>query len=141
MARIKANRTGSRLVTVTLRRMSAPKLQRGEQTILAAHPTGWNLAYAYLFTLGLYEVWRRATWFTVTDQRVILSKGIITRTQRSIPVDMVQDATVTTQLGIGTVFVTTAGGQASALRLSPLTSAEAHEISDAILTQRRAARA
>jgi len=120
--------------------MSAPKLQRGEQTILAIHPTAWTLGMAYIFTLGLYELWRRATWFTITDQRVILSKGIVTRTQRSVPVDMIQDATVTTQLGVGWILVTTAGGPASTLRLGPVTSGIAQEIADTILGQRRTAR-
>jgi membrane protein YdbS with pleckstrin-like domain len=95
----------------------------------------------FALSLGLYAIWRQATWFTVTDQRVIVSKGILTRTQRSIPIDMVQDATVTTQLGVGTVVVTAAGGRASALRIGPVASSVAHEMADAILAQRRGARA
>ena len=103
-------------------------------------PAGWNLSVAYLVTLGLYAIARSATHFTVTDRRVIHTSGIITRKQRSVPVHMVQDASVTTQLGVGHVNVSAAGGPLSTLRLGPMGSETAHRMSDAILHARRSAR-
>jgi membrane protein YdbS with pleckstrin-like domain len=117
-----------------------PRLQPGEKVLFQAHPAAWSLFPVYVLTLGLYELWRKAAWFMVTDQRVIASKGIVTRTQRSVPVDMIQDASVRTQLGVGTVVVSSAGGPLSAQRFGPMSSATANEMADVILAGRRQAR-
>lgn len=108
--------------------------------MFTARPGAWSLLPVYVVTLGLYEPWRRASWFVVTDRRVIASKGLVTRSQRAIPVDMVQDASVRTQFGVGTVMVSTAGGGMSAVRFGPLRSVVAREMADVVLEQRRRAR-
>ena len=120
--------------------MSAPRLQQGERVLFAARPHPYAVSLAYLFTLGLYEFWRRATHFVVTDQRVIIAKGRITKGQRSVPIDMVQDASVTTQLGLGWVVLSTAGGSLSVERLGPMAAPTARRMADVILGQRKHAR-
>jgi hypothetical protein len=68
-----------------------------------------------LFTLGLYYFWWKVTWFVVTDRRLITTKGIVTKTEVSLPLHVVQDASVRTYLagtGTGRVDVSTAGGSA-----------------------------
>jgi len=91
-----------------------------EKVVFIAHPHPYGMKFEYLFRLGLYEFWRRATYFVVTDQRVILSKGLVTQRQRAVPIDMVQDASVTTLLGLGNVVVSTAGGPQSVERFGPM---------------------
>jgi uncharacterized membrane protein YdbT with pleckstrin-like domain len=90
----------------------------------------------YFWTLGLYSFWRRATHFAITDQRVIMAKGIVSKSQKTLPLDMVQDATVTTALGAGGLNVSTAGGQFSQLRLFPLRSEDASRMSEMIIDLR-----
>lgn len=106
-----------------------------------AHPAAWTLFPIYVLTLGLYELWRRATYFVVTDQRVIRSNGLVTRSQRSVPIDMVQDASVTTQLGVGTVVVSAAGGPLSVERFGPMGSATARAMADVVLGEPKRTRA
>jgi uncharacterized membrane protein YdbT with pleckstrin-like domain len=120
--------------------MSAPLLQQDEQVVFTAHPHPYGMMGTYLLTLGFYEFWRRATYFVVTDQRVILSKGRVTRSQRAVPIDMVQDASVTTSLGLGNVIVSTAGGPQSVERFGPMAAPTARRMAEVVLGQRRQAR-
>ena len=48
----------------------------------------------YLATLGLYGLWRKRDTSAVTDQRVLLAKGIVRRDERSIPLSHVEDIAV-----------------------------------------------
>jgi membrane protein YdbS with pleckstrin-like domain len=120
--------------------MARPRLQPGEQIVFQANPGGWTLSAAYLLTLGLYAVWRQATFFTVTNQRVIKTKGWVTRSARSIPIDMIQDADVRVSLGVGTIRLSSAGGALSVQSFGPMSGRDAEAMNDAILQQRRAAR-
>jgi hypothetical protein len=61
--------------------VAAPLLQDDERVIFTAHPGSWGIAGLYFWTLGLYSFWRRATYFVVTDRRVIKSKGLVSKTQ------------------------------------------------------------
>jgi hypothetical protein len=86
-------------------------LQPGEQVLAVMYR--WWLAVApfYFFTLGLYEIWRRRRFIALTTERLLYCKGILVfKTQRSIPVDRVQDATYTRFLWMGLVDISSAGG-------------------------------
>jgi membrane protein YdbS with pleckstrin-like domain len=86
-------------------------LQPGEQVLFVIYR--WWLAVApfYLFTLGLYEIWRRRRFIALTNERLLYCKGILLfKTQRSIPVDRVQDATYKRALWMGLVDISSAGG-------------------------------
>jgi hypothetical protein len=66
---------------------------------------------ALLHRLGLWEFWRRAHAYTLTHQRLIETQGIISRTESSLPLFFVQDASLQTWLfpRWGSVSVSTAG--------------------------------
>jgi hypothetical protein len=53
---------------------------------------------------------------------------------------MIQDASLATALGVGSVVLSSAGGALSVQRLSPMTAATAREMVDVILTARKQAR-
>jgi membrane protein YdbS with pleckstrin-like domain len=86
-------------------------LQPGEQVLAVMYR--WWLAVApfYFFTLGLYEIWRRRRFIALTNERLLYCKGILLfKTQRSIPVDRIQDATYKRLLWMGLVDISSAGG-------------------------------
>jgi hypothetical protein len=87
------------------------ELADGEPIVTACKPAKLPRWITYLVTLGLYEFWRRATVYAVTDRRVVARKGIITKTEGSLPLFYVQDATIQTFLWWGRVHVSTAGGE------------------------------
>jgi membrane protein YdbS with pleckstrin-like domain len=115
--------------------MAKPRISPGEQIIFQAQPGGWTLIAVYLITLGLYLIWRPATYFTVTDQRVIKSKGWLTRTAQTVPIRNIQDANVRIALGVGHVILAAAAGRLSLQRLGPMRAADAEGLTDAIVAQ------
>jgi uncharacterized membrane protein YdbT with pleckstrin-like domain len=103
---------------------------------LALRRTSWVATFFKIVTLGLYILWWRVAWFVVTDQRLIIRQGILTKTEVALPLHFGQDATVGRDiLGIGSVEVSTAGGEYGAVALSLLTAADARRLADLIISQ------
>jgi len=121
--------------------MAEPLLQEDERVLFTAHPGSWGLVGFYFWTLGLYGFWRRATYFMVTDHRVIRTKGLLfSKTQSNVPLEMVQDASLATSFGIGNVVLSSAGGPLSAQKLGPMKAETAREMVEVILRERKRAR-
>jgi hypothetical protein len=80
--------------------------------------------------------------YAITDQRVIRAKGIVIKTQKGLPLEMVEDAGVMTVLGEGGVNVSTAGRtMLSQLRIFPMKTEEARRMSEMIIDLRNKTRA
>lgn len=117
------------------------RLEADEHVLMALQPSAWTIWGFYIWTLGLYEFWRRAKVYVLTDHRVLLRKGRINKTEQNLPLVYVQDARVTTALGAGAVEVATAGGSPTSLsKMDLLKTDEARQFADAILAQARSAR-
>lgn len=80
-----------------------PKLQRGELVLFQSRPRKTLLRYAR--TLGLWELDRKTTFFAVTTRRLIVTRGLIWRHTRSIPLSAVVDVDLVEGLWEGTVRV------------------------------------
>lgn len=82
---------------------------------------------ATLAALAVLGIWLIVTWlrwngtaFTITDQRVILDRGVLSRSSKVIPIDRVQDVSTRASLfgrilGYGTVEIDAAGSQGAEL--------------------------
>jgi hypothetical protein len=66
--------------------------KRGESVVAVVRPARGVQWPKYLYTLGLYGIWRKRHMFVLTDRRVIIGRGVFVRTERSIPLDRVEDA-------------------------------------------------
>ncbi len=116
------------------------RLQDGEEILLALRPTGWGATLLKIYTFGLYIPWWRATWFVVTDRHLITKKGILNRTEVSLPLHFVQDASVhTSWQGVGRVDLSTAGGGEGISRIIGLRSEDSRQLADTIMSQARRA--
>jgi hypothetical protein len=81
--------------------MAAPKVDSSlraqlfedEEVVLVARPGRLATFPKYLVTLGLYAIWRRHDTTVLTNQRILLGKGILRRSERSIPLARVDDVT------------------------------------------------
>jgi hypothetical protein len=62
-----------------------------ERVVLTAVPARGPTFHKYLATLGLYGLWRKRRTSTVTDRRVLMGRGLIRRTERSIPMRNIED--------------------------------------------------
>ena len=65
-----------------------------ENVVMVTRPGRLATFPRYLMTLGLYGFWRKRDTSAVTDQRVLLSHGIVRRDERSIPLSHVDDVSV-----------------------------------------------
>ncbi len=108
--------------------MAQVTFQPGEEVVRELRPSPLRgVPFLYLFTLGLYEVWRRRSRFILTDRRIIISKGVVNRSVRFLPLDRVQDATLKNQLWLASIQLTSAGGSAGVEQLYGLRTREARE--------------
>lgn len=92
----------------------------------------------YLLTLGLVEFWRRARVVTLTDRRLIIQSGIVTKSDRSLPLSKIQDVTVKSQIGFDRLLVTTAGGTGGVIVTPWMKGGTARKMAD-IISSRAAA--
>jgi Short C-terminal domain/Bacterial PH domain len=85
-------------------------MQPGEQVLAVIYRWWFATAPFHLFTLGLYEFWRRRRFIALTTERLLHCRGILLfKAQRSIPLDRVQDATYKRVFWMGTVEISSAG--------------------------------
>ncbi|MGA9077464.1 MAG: PH domain-containing protein [Acidimicrobiales bacterium] len=105
--------------------MAQLTFQPGEVVVRQLRPTPLGLLPAYILTLGLFEISRRRWRFLLTNQRVVISKGVLSRAVRSVPLDRVQDATLKNQLWIASIHLTSAGGASSIEAMGPLRTRDA----------------
>jgi hypothetical protein len=70
-----------------------PYLEPDEEVLLVERPSRMIRLPKYLLTLGIYGLWRKREIAAVTDRRLIFGRGIVRRSERSIPLGRVQDVT------------------------------------------------
>jgi membrane protein YdbS with pleckstrin-like domain len=121
------------------RRASRLELWPGEQVTLSVRPRRAVLRYAA--SLGLWEMSRRATRYTVTDQRLVIQEGLVKRVACGIPLHAIRSVVVRAGPLEGYVHVHTGVKHRSLERpIGPLRSPTARRLADSIAAQRRAAR-
>lgn len=104
-----------------------------EEVVLRALPWGAAVSHRYLYTLGLYGIWRKRRPMLVTDHRVLLGTGVFFRTERSIPLNRIESA-VYVRVGpvaYCDVHYTTQRSRRSE-RLGPLSPVKARQFANAI---------
>lgn len=109
------------------------RLHQGEHVVLEVLPSKWWTLNRYIVTLGLWGVWRKRHRFVLTNQRVVLLKGIVSKSERSAPLSRIQDAHLRrSPLAGGAVALSTAGGPLGVDLIGPLTQADALRFADAL---------
>jgi membrane protein YdbS with pleckstrin-like domain len=92
-------------------------LHEGETPERVMYPSVGVTWPLHLWTLGLWEIWRRRHYLALTNQRLIHGKGVaVVKTRRSVPLSRVQDATYTRVLWMGGVEISSAGGEFGTLK-------------------------
>lgn len=118
------------------------QVETSETEIASAHPSVVLASFALLCTCGLYEIWRRAAKITVTNHKVVITKGVVRRQRRTLPVPSIQDVSRTAIPGFGKVVITTAGVQGGVAATKWLSGHDARAIERAVvglMEQRHAA--
>jgi len=109
------------------------RLQSGERIILDMRPSAFWTLPRYFLTLGLWAIWRSRHQFVLTNQRVALLKGIVSKHEKTVPVSRIQDVNLMRSLlNGGWLAFSSAGGTLSIERIGPLTRADARRFADAV---------
>ncbi len=87
----------------------------------------------YIVTLGLWAIWRSRHHFLLTNQRVLIVKGIVSKSEQAVPLARIQDVSLQRSLlAGGHVQLSSAGGGLGIERMGPLTHDRARQFADAI---------
>lgn len=107
------------------------RLGEGEYVLREEVPSAFWTGGQYFVTLGMWAIWRSRHRFYVTNERVIATQGVVTRSERSVPLSRVQDVDLTASvLAGGFVRLSSAGGGLGVQRLGPFTRRRAREVAD-----------
>jgi hypothetical protein len=111
--------------------------ERGETVLLVARPSIAAVWYRYLLTLGLYGFWRRQDVSVLTDRRVLVGKGIVRRTERSIPLANINDAVYLRKLFFAYCEISsTVRGRNHVQQVGPLSVRKARRFTQEIVGRR-----
>ena len=91
------------------------------RVLLAVRRGGFTNAVAMVTTVGLYWFWWRAGVLAISSREVEWRSGLLfQREHRVLPVDRIQDVSVTHWLTSSALVISTAGGTPSNARIGPL---------------------
>ena len=100
----------------------ALRLNSGEQVLRDEIPSAFWTFLQYIPTFGLWAIWRGRHHFVLTNQRVMIVKGIVSKSEQSVPLGRIQDVNLQRSLQEGGyVRLSNSGGGLGFQRLGPLT--------------------
>jgi uncharacterized membrane protein YdbT with pleckstrin-like domain len=109
-------------------------LHAGEEVVLVVKPSKFVLFPKYLFSLGLYALWRNRDTTVLTDRRVLIGKGLFSRSERSIPLSRVRDAMLSRRgYASYTNLILNGADHERTTRIGPLLPRKARELTSTIL--------
>ena len=108
--------------------------------VLSDQTTWFGLAAAIILAVGLAKGWleRVGTLYTVTDRRIVIRHGILSRKERAAHIDRVQNVNLSQSFldrifGVGTLDFDTAGTEDSDFKFRGI--ADPHELRTRIDTE------
>ncbi len=72
--------------------MASLKLRPDEEALVVGRPALSVVWPKYLLTLGLYGIWRKRNTAVLTNQRLMLAEGVVSRRERTIPMKRIRGA-------------------------------------------------
>jgi hypothetical protein len=110
--------------------------ERGETVIVVARPSIAAVWPRFALTLGLYGFWRRQNVSILTNRRVLIGRGIISRTEQSLPFARINDAVyVRKGLYAYCEVASTLRGRSHVQRIGPLSAHTARRFTEEIIAR------
>jgi len=114
-------------------RVQGLPLQLGESVSLVTRPSLASTWPRYLITLGLYSIWRRRQTTILTNRRVLVNRGLVSRTERSIPFQRIHDARFFRRGCVGYADLILRGS-GRIERLGPMRPSQARRVASEVLS-------
>ena len=111
-------------------------LRAGETIVMVVRPSRALSLGKYLYTLGLYGIWRKRHIYVLTDDRLMTGKGVVNRTETSIPLNRVEEVAFARR-GFGSYcqIALTAHGRRRTELVGPLLARGARRLAGEIQTR------
>jgi Bacterial PH domain len=108
-------------------------LQSGESVVIVARQSRLMRLPRYVVTLGTFGFWRKRNTAIVTDRRILLGKGIFSRSEQSYPMSRIDGASFTRKglASYSEVVIETREGR-RLLRVGPLSSRTARRFTSEV---------
>lgn len=104
--------------------------------IVVARPSIAAVWPRFVVTLGLYGFWRRQNVSILTNRRVLIGRGIIFRTEQSLPLARINDAVyVRKGLYAYCEVASTLRGRSHVQRIGPLSAHIARRFTEEIIAR------
>jgi hypothetical protein len=104
-------------------------LRGGESIVMVVRPSRALSLGKYLYTLGLYGIWRKRHVYVLTDSRLLIGRGVFVRTETSIPMNRIDEvAFVRRGFGAYCQIVLMAHGRRRTELVGPLVSRDARRL-------------
>lgn len=111
-------------------------LRGGESIVMVVRPSRALSLGKYLYTLGLYGIWRKRHVYVLTDERLMTGKGVVNRAETSIPMNRIDEVGfVRRGLGSYCQIVLTAHGRRRLELVGPLLAKDARRMAGEIQTR------
>jgi hypothetical protein len=118
------------------KRIAGVDVEHGESVVMVARPAISAVWYKYLITLGVYGLWRSHDVSVITDRRVLVGKGIVSRKEQSLPYARINDASyVRKGLYAYSEIASTLRGRGHVQRVGPLSARHARRFTAEILAR------
>jgi len=108
------------------------ELSPGERVLFHELPGRAARLGSYVWSLGLFEPWRRRTHFIVTTKRLVALCGLASRIEQIIPLERIQEVTVRARRRSATVWVATWGGALGTQAIGPLGVGQARRLAETV---------
>lgn len=108
----------------------------GEKLLLVGRPAMAAVWPRYLLTAGLYGLWHKRNVVVLTDRRIFTGRGVLSRSERSIPLRTVRGSMYLRHGLLGYCdFDSEHDAQRRHTRLGPLAPGVARRLADEIETR------
>ncbi len=111
-------------------------LRGGESIVMIVRPSRALSLGKYLYTLGLYGIWRKRHIYVLTDERLMTGRGVVNRTETSIPMNRIDEVGFVRR-GFGSYcqIALTAHGRRRTELVGPLLARDARRLAGEIQTR------
>jgi hypothetical protein len=112
-------------------------MQDGEEVILVAIPSKAANLHKYLYTVGLYGIWRKRDTAVVTNRRLLISRGVFRREEHSVSISDIDSARFARRW-LNSYALVTIGGRSRRRteEIGPMSSRTARRLVGEILSRR-----
>jgi len=109
-------------------------VEPSEEIVRIIHPSRAVSIPRYIASLGLYGAWRRRNTTVLTNRRIIVGKGVLSRFEESFPLSRISNASYMRR-GPASYTYVSLNQPHQLMRIGPMTPAQGRRVTSEILSR------